>query len=134
MRFSRIAALVLLSASSTWAGVKPYPGAKLDKKASAEASKVQPGTRVEVYSTGDAFEKVVAFYKALYKEHAMPAQPPNIAGKPAQWAFFTVDGAKTLFSSKLWFKIQRPYIGVDKLPGGKPDVRNATVIEVLIKS
>ena len=53
---------------------KPYAGSKPDEKASREASAAAPGKQSEVYTTGDAFDKVYAFYKGLYKEYPSVAQ------------------------------------------------------------
>ncbi len=103
---------------------KAYPGSKMDDKGSREASAAAPGKQSEVYTTGDSFDKVYAFYKGLYKEFSM-MRAPNIAGQKIQWAFFILDGGKDLAKSGYWMKIQRPYIGgVD----GK-DVRDLTVIQ-----
>ena len=116
---------------------RPYPNAKLDKAAAAAASKEQIGTQVEVYTTNDSFEKVNAFYKSLYKEYVMPANPPKMdSGQQVRWGFFIMDGGKDMRSSQHWMKIQRPYIGSTKLVEGKmvsSDVRGVTVIEVVRK-
>lgn len=116
---------------------KAYPGAQNDTKMSEEASQVQPGTKVEVYTTGDSFDQVKTFYKNLYKEYNMPANAPNIGDKKAEWAFFLIDGGKDLQDSKHWMKIQRPYVGSFKMEGLKPiysDIRDVTSIEVIQKS
>ena len=115
-------------------GFKTYPGAEYDKKSSEAASQVQSGTKVDVYTTDDSFDKVVTFYKDLYKEYNMPAKPPYIPDKKVTWAFFLMDGGKDLRDSKHWMKIQRPYIGSTKMDGAKvafSDIRDVTVIEVL---
>jgi hypothetical protein len=44
-----------------------------------------------------------------------------------------LDGADDLMSSKLWIKVQRPYIGRVKMEGFQPeygDVRDVTAIVV----
>lgn len=103
---------------------KLYPGSKLDEKASRDASATAPGKQSDVYTTTDAFDKVYAFYKGLYKEYTMPRMPP---GRQIKWAFFILDGGKDLSNSKYWMKIQRPYIGG---ADGK-DVRDVTVIQTV---
>lgn len=116
---------------------KIYPGSKFDTKTAEEASQVQPGTKVEVYTTDDSFDQVASFYKNLYKEYNMPANPPNIGDKKAMWAFFLIDGGKDLQDSKHWMKIQHPYAGSFKMEGLKPvysDIKDVTVIEVIQKS
>ena len=107
---------------------RPYAGSKLDEKVSREASAAVPGKESEVYITGDAFDKVYAFYKSLYKEYAMPSSGPKLpSGQQIKWAFFILDGGKDLLSSKHWMKIQRPYVGG---ADGK-DVRDVTVIQTV---
>ena len=107
---------------------KPYPGAKLDEKSSREASVTAPGKQSEVYTTGDAFEKVYAFYKGLYKEYTMSKSSPTLpSGQQIKWAFFILDGGKDLASSKYWMKIQRPYVG----GADGQDIRDVTVIQTV---
>jgi hypothetical protein len=106
---------------------KPYTGSKLDEKASREATAAAPGKRSEVYTTGDAFDKVYAFYKGLYKEYPMRGSPRLPSGQQIKWAFFIIDGGKDLVSSKHWMKIQRPYVGGDK----GQDIRDITVIQTV---
>jgi hypothetical protein len=107
---------------------KPYAGSKLDEKASSEASAAAPGKQSQVYTTGDAFDHVCAFYKGLYKEFTMRNSGPRLpSGQQIQWAFFIIDGEKDLKSSKYWMKIQRPYVGG---ADGK-DIRDVTVIQTV---
>jgi hypothetical protein len=107
---------------------KPYTGSKLDETASREASAAAPGKQSEVYTTGDSFDKVDAFYKGLYKEYTMRSTGPKLpSGQQVKWAFFILDGGKDLRSSKYWMKIQRPYVGgVDA-----KDIRDITVIQTV---
>jgi hypothetical protein len=107
---------------------KPYTGSKPDEKASSEASAAAPGKQSEVYTTGDAFDKVYAFYKGMYKEYTMRSSGPKLpSGQQIKWAFFIIDGGKDLSSSKYWMKIQRPYVGG---ADGK-DIRDITVIQTV---
>jgi len=126
----RIAASIfVVAASLVSAGqnFKQYPGAKLDDKISPPSStKLQ----TQIYVTADSYDKVVAFYKPLYKEYAMPSGGPMLpSGKQIQWSFFLVDGAKDLSESKSWIKIQYPYAGSQDFK----DIRNVTVIQVVNK-
>ena len=107
---------------------KPYTGSKLDEKATREASAAAPGKQSDVYTTSDSFDKVYAFYKAMYKEFPMSRQPPKQpSGQQIKWAFFILDSGTTLANSKYWMKIQRPYIGgVDG-----SDTRDITVIQTI---
>ena len=107
---------------------KPYPGSKVDEKASREASATVPGKESQVYSTADALDKVSGFYKGLYKEIAMRTSGPKLpSGEQVRWAFFTIDGAPSLAQSKYWMKVQRPYVGG---ADGK-DIRDVTVIQTV---
>ncbi len=108
---------------------KPFQGAQLDEKATREASHAVPGKQSQVYTTSEGFDKVNAFYKGLYKQDTtMPSAGPRLpSGKQVQWAFFLIDGGKTLAASKHWMKIQRPYVGG---ADGK-DVRDITVIQTV---
>ncbi len=107
---------------------KPYAGSKLDEKASREASAATPGKQSEVYTTADPLDKVYAFYKGLYKEYPMRSTGPKLpSGQQVKWAFFIVDGGTTLANSKLWLKIQRPYVG-----GAEgQDIRDVTLIQTV---
>ena len=106
---------------------KPYPGAKPDEKSSREASAAAPGKQSQVFTTEDAFEKVHSFYKNLYKEYTMSSSPKLPSGQPLKWAFFILDGAKDLASSKYWMKIQRPYVG----GADGQEIRDITVIQTV---
>jgi hypothetical protein len=107
---------------------KTYPGAKLDEKSSREASAAAPGKESEVYATSDAYEKVYAFYKGLYKEYSMSNSSPKLpSGQQIKWAFFILDGGKDLASSKYWMKVQRPYVG----GADGQDIRDLTVIQTV---
>ena len=92
-----------------------------------------PGLQTQIYVTPDSYDKVVAFYKPLYKEYAMPSGGPMLpSGKQVQWSFFLVDGAKDLSESKSWIKVQYPYVGTPEGQSFK-DIRNVTVIQVVNK-
>ena len=95
------------------ADFKPYPGAKIDEKATTEARQLT-GMATTIYTTSDSFDKVYAFYKGMAGEYKMP--PPEgpftlRSGGVLKEAYFIFDGAPDIMSSKSWIKIQRPYIG-----------------------
>jgi hypothetical protein len=111
---------------------KQYPGSKLDEKASRQGSTA--GAESQVYTTNDSFDKVFAFYKGLYKEFSLDSRvshsgPSLPSGKTTQWAFFILDGEKDLAHSKLWMKIQRPFI----LKADMKDIRDVSVIQTVRK-
>src|SRR3984893_7846095 len=108
--------------------VKPYTGSKLDEKASREATAAAPGKQSDVYTTDDSLDKVYTFYKGLYKEYTMRSTGPKLpSGQQVKWFFFIIEGGTSLADSKLWMKIQRPYVGG---PAGE-DVRDITVIQTV---
>ena len=107
MRMFRLSLLVagLLLGAANVPGIaqefKPYAGARLDEKASREASAASPGKQSEVYTTTDAFDKVLAFYKGQYKEVPMSRPPPKIAGQQIRWAFFILDDGTSLATARI---------------------------------
>lgn len=116
-----------------------YPGAVIDEKATQEAQEAARAAKSAnvhsaIYTTEDSFQKVASFYKTKGKEYIMPMASGS-SGKPKKSdlcdgcdlyeAYFIFDGAKNLPASKLWIKIQYPYIG--------EDVRNVTAIIVMEK-
>lgn len=100
---------------------KVYPGASLDEKATKEAREIaaqaKQASKSTIYTTKDSFQKVALFYKELGKEFSMPTASgtkgnPKKRDKYELWeAYFILDGAQDLSSSKSWVKVQRPYIG-----------------------
>ena len=109
------------------ADFKPYPGAKLDDKASHEASLSGKGES-QVYTTSDPLDKVYAFYKPLYPEYKMRRTGARTAtGQDVVFYFFLLDGAGNLISSKYWMKIQHPYVG----GADSKDIRDLTVIQTV---
>jgi len=145
MRLSRITlvavVIVFISFMTVCAAdFKVYPGAKLDEKLTKEANDF--GTKsaatskmaipkATIYTTGEAYEKVYSFYKSVGKEYQMPnvsgAKNKLPSGKELKSSFFIFDGAKDLMASKLFAKIQRPYIGMDMKEG--PDLTYIIVSE-----
>jgi hypothetical protein len=87
--------------------------------------------KATIYVNGDSYEKVYSFYKGVGKEYQMPGVSGKTtklpSGKELKSAFFIFDGAKDLMSSKLWAKIQRPYIGLTMEEG--PDMTYIIVSE-----
>lgn len=133
----RLTIPVLLSLSSLALGqeFKRYRAAKIDQTATEEAMRLavtDPGLEVTVYVTADPFEKVYAFYKNAAREYHMLGKRTRKlpTGQELRDAFFLLDDAKDLVTSKMWVKIQRPYIGAGLARGGNSpsDVRDVTAI------
>jgi hypothetical protein len=116
--------------------VRPYPGARIDEAATTEAQSAaanQPGVEVTVYITRDSFDKVYAYYKKNAKEYkVIGARARKLpTGQELRDAFFILDEASALFSSKRWVKIQRPYLGQYGLARGATnpnEIRDVTAI------
>jgi hypothetical protein len=133
---SRVLLVVLVLSALAWGQEsKRYKGAKLDQAATEEARKesvTDPGLVVTVYVTADPFEKVYEYYKSVAHEYRMLGQRtrklPN--GQELHDAFFLLDDAKSLVDSKIWVKIQRPYIGSGLARGIPPaeEIRDVTAI------
>ena len=134
----------VFSAVAFAAEFKPYPGSKIDEKATQEANQMAAGSKMgkapksTIYTASDSFEKVSAFYSGMAKEFKMAHQKEGRvkklpSGQELKEAYFIFDGASDLMSSKLWIKVQRPYIGRVKMEGFQPkyeDVRDVTTIVV----
>lgn len=109
---------------------KIYPGAKFDADSSRQASSAK--THSQVYLSDDGFEKVYAYYKALYRETPFsPPAPVLKSGKEVRWAFFIVDDGKDLAHSKHWIKIQRPFILTVGETQDFQGVRDVSVIQAV---
>jgi hypothetical protein len=135
--------LVAMSTISFAGEFKLYKGAKMDNKATQKARQIVVGTKVgkgaqtTIYTTGDSFEKVFHFYNGIAKEYKMPWMGGKAktlpSGQEIKDAFFIFDGAPDITTSKLWIKIQRPYIGAVKMEGYIPkyeDIQEITCISV----
>ena len=121
--------VLLVSTLSMAQELKIFPGAQLDQKASHEASQAAPGKESQVYTTSADLDKVVAFYKGLYKQDtSMRSTGPKLpSGQQVLWMFFIIDGGTNLANSKYWMKVQRPYVGGTD---GK-DIRDITIIQTV---
>jgi len=132
--------VMMLPAAAKAAEFMVYPGAKMDQKATEEARKLADSVRKQaprmaantgeptIYVTADPIEKVLTYYQGIAKEYQMPGPKERKlpSGQPLKQAFFIFDGASDLASSKLWAKIQRPYVGDLEFK----DIRDITAIVV----
>jgi hypothetical protein len=120
-------------------GARMYPGARLDRAATAEAKNAataQADLEVAVYTTTDEFDKVCGFFAKSGKEYkpigSRARKLPN--GQELRDAFFILDDAASVMTSKHWVKIQRPYIGPYGLArGGQSGIEDVTAIVVTRK-
>ena len=136
--FSALMVLVLSTAAPA-GEFMVYSGAEVDQMATDEANKISSLHKITstIYTTKDDFDKVVTFYKGIAKEYKMPGQETQVkklpSGQELKEAYFIFDGENDLMSSKLWIKVQRPYIGRVKMEGYTPkfeDIRELTSISV----
>jgi hypothetical protein len=133
--------LVLTLSAANMAGeFKVYPGATVDQKATEEARRLADNVRKQaprmaantgeptIYVTADPVDKVIEFYRGVAKEYQMPGPKARTlpSGQALKQAFFIFDGASDLASSKLWAKVQRPYVGDLEFK----DIRDITAIVV----
>ncbi|MGC9971399.1 MAG: hypothetical protein ABSE56_12505 [Bryobacteraceae bacterium] len=137
-RVYRLIALVLLSLPAVVLGqeFRRYRGTKVDRAATEQAQRAaatDPGLEVTVYVTADSFDKVYVFYKSFAREYNMLGKRVRKlpTGQELRDAFFLLDDAKDLVNSKMWVKIQRPYIGAGLARGASvAETRDVTAIVV----
>jgi hypothetical protein len=122
------------------ASFKVYPGAKLEEvrgtKQSDAGAKTSKAPQVIIFTTNDFFENVVSFYRGTGREYRVPGtggKPVKLAsGQELKEAYFILDNAADIMTSKHWIKIQRPYLVGGQTGqglGGKFDtVRDVTAI------
>ena len=118
---------------------KVYPGAKLEDvyeaKQSEVGGKILKSPKVIIFTTSDFFENVVSFYRGNAREYRNPGSgsPMKLStGEELKEAYFILDDAADLGTSKHWIKIQRPYLArgrTEKGFQGKYETfRNVTAI------
>jgi hypothetical protein len=116
-----IPAIAYAAGFVVYPGAKPYHAATAaQQQAQAEAKSM--GMAEDVYTTSDSFDKVAKFYSALGKPYTMPGggsrMLPN--GKQIEQAFYILDGANDLRTSKSWVKIQHPLVSGFSMQGTTP--------------
>jgi hypothetical protein len=128
-----LALFVVLSAVGIGAQFKLYPGAITDAWATNALREARaalpPGTETDLYVTPDSYDKVYAFYKGFAQETPPMPGPKLSNGTQISWSFFLLDNAKSMATSKLWLKIQRPSV----VDAEMKDVRDVTSIQVVRK-
>jgi hypothetical protein len=101
------------------ASFKVYPGAKLEEiyepKQPEVGGNASKAPKIMIFTTNDFFENVVAFYRGTAREYRIPGsggKPTKLAsGQELKEAYFILDDARDIMTSKHWIKIQRPYLG-----------------------
>ena len=105
---------------------KVYPGAKVEAIYEANQSevggKMSKPPKVIIFTTHDFFENVVAFYQGNAREYRMPGsggKPMKLSsGQELREAYFILDDATDIMTSKHWIKIQRPYLSRERTKEG----------------
>jgi hypothetical protein len=134
MLAAAIALGLILGISALAQSFRPYAGSKVDKAATEEAARYaagEPGLEMTVYFSNDPFDKVYSYYKQHAHEYEMAGKRTRKLpdGQELRDAFFLLDEANDLVSSKMWIKIQRPYIGPYGLAKG---VKPADVTAIVL--
>lgn len=118
---------------------KVYPGAEVADIYEPDQSKAVPqmqkAPKVIIFTTNDIFENVVAFYRSNAREYRMPGggKPVKLSsGQELLEAYFILDDAGDIMTSKHWVKIQRPYLVRGRtekgFQGRYEAIRNVTAI------
>ena len=119
-----------------------YPGAKLEDiyelKQPEIGSKMSKGPKVLIFTTNDFFDSVVSFYRGNAREYRVPGVTGKSmklsSGQELREAYFILDNAADIMTSKHWIKIQRPYLGKGQTGAGLTEkyraVREVTAIIV----
>jgi hypothetical protein len=120
--------VVTLSVVISALAVQVYPGAKVEDTYKIEqpevGGKVSKPHKIIVFTTNDFFENVVTFYRGIAREYRMPGKGINPtklpSGQELKEAYFILDKASDITTSKHWIKIQRPYLGMGQQgPGAR---------------
>jgi len=116
-----------------------YPGAQLNdiyelKQPETGSNKMSKAPKVFVFTTNDFFENVVAFYRGNAREYRMLGMVGKSmklsSGQEFREAYFILDDASDIMTSKHWIKIQRPYLGKDQAGAGLLHERYGAIREI----
>jgi len=124
-RVKRVAYVLVLMMFFAWPAIalsgvfQVYPGAQLDDiyelKQPEIGSKMSKAPKVFIFTTNDFFDSVVSFYRGNAREYRMPGMAGKSmklsSGQELREAYFILDDAADIMTSKHWIKIQRPYLG-----------------------
>ena len=130
------AALLGVSLLAMAAEVRVYPGATAEDFAAWQRKhpnvNVPPGMHVERYSTPDPLDKVVAFYAKIGRESGEEKRLKLKTGEEIRMRTFILDGSKKdAATSKLFVRIQRPYVDYISPELRGEGVKQLTAIEVI---
>ena len=115
-----------LSAAVFAGSFKVYPGANLEEvyqpKQPEVGDKASKAPKIIIFTTNDFFENVVTFYRGTAREYRIPGssgKPSKLSsGQELKEAYFILDDAADIMTSKHWIKIQRPYLGSEQMGQG----------------
>lgn len=121
-RVSTLLLLLSFLGNSHAADFVPYPGATLDTAMSAKSTKMAKDTEstdeVSVFTTGEPFERVAAFYAKSGAEY-QAAWTRNVRklpdGREIKVKVFVLDGKSDLAESRRWVQVQDPFISASQL-------------------
>jgi hypothetical protein len=131
-----LAASLSLSSLAAAAEVRVYPGATVEDFAAWRRRHPQvtvaPGMHVKRYSTPDPLDKVVAFYAKIGSESGEEKRLRLQTGEEIRMRTFVLDGTdKDVRTSKLFVRIQRPYVDYITPEFRAEGVQELTAIEVI---
>ncbi len=130
------AALLSVALLAVAAELRDYPGATAEDFAAWQRKhpnvNVPPGMHVKRYSTPDPLDKVVAFYAKIGSESGEERRLKLKTGEEIRMRTFILDGSKKdVGTSKLFVRIQRPYVDYITPEFRGEGVKELTAIEVI---
>jgi len=136
MKAALLAALLGMSLLAMAAELRVYPGATAEDFAAWQRKhpnvNVPHGMHVERYSTPDPLDKVVAFYAKIGREAGQEKRLTLKTGEEIRMRTFILDGTKKdVATSKLFVRIQRPYVDYITPELRGEGVKELTAIEVI---
>ena len=136
MKAALLAALLGMSLLAMAAELRVYPGATAEDFAAWQRRHpdvtVPRGMHVKRYSTPDPLDKVIAFYAKIGREAGQEKRLTLKTGEEIRMRTFILDGTKKdVATSKLFVRIQRPYVDFITSEFRAEGVKQLTAIEVI---
>jgi hypothetical protein len=129
------AALLGVSLLAVAAEVRIYPGATAEDfeawRRKHPNVTVPAGMHVKRYTTPDPLDKVVAFYAKIGSESGQERRLRLQTGEEIHMRTFILDAKEDVQTSKLFVRIQRPYVEYISPEMRGEGVKELTVIEVV---